>query len=68
MKKLNVWSLAAVVCLIGAAASWIGNRADASFVLATLGVLAWFLNLRGEFHRANAAREAENDEAVEREE
>ena len=66
--KSSVWSLAAIVCLIAAIVAWILNRADASFVFAALGVLAWFLNLRRDFYEANAERERESHERIEQEE
>lgn len=68
MKKLRLWSLAAAVCLVAAIISWGINRADASFVFATLGVLAWFLNLRVNIYQPDEEREAVSDERVEREE
>lgn len=37
---------AAVACLIAAAAFLLTGQTDAAFVAATLGVVAWFINLR----------------------
>lgn len=70
MKKLksNAWSLAAIACLIAAIVAWILNHADACFVFAALGVLAWFLNVRANFHRAYTERDRESYEGVEQEE
>ena len=55
---LNLWNLAAIACLVAAAVCLFQNRVDALFVLATLGALAWFMNLRRNFQRANDSREA----------
>ncbi|MCA1616658.1 MAG: hypothetical protein LC800_21725 [Acidobacteria bacterium] len=40
------WSIAAGVCLVAAAALWVFVGVDAAFVVATLGVLAWFWDHR----------------------
>lgn len=56
-----------MVCLVAALAAWVLNRADASFVLAALGALAWFLDLRRELNRANLEREASIIESAEQE-
>jgi hypothetical protein len=40
------WSLAAYVCLLIAAVLLIMLRMDAAFVVATLGMVAWFWNER----------------------
>jgi hypothetical protein len=48
----RVWRAAAGVCLIAALFCWWNNHFDAVFVVAALGVIAWFLNVRGHLHRA----------------
>jgi hypothetical protein len=63
-----VWSVAAALCLVVAGALlWLG-RSDWAFVAASLGVVAWFLNMRGQLHRRNverdAARAGDSDEDV----
>jgi len=40
------WTVVAGMCLIVAAALLLFGRMDAAFVVATLGVLAWFWNER----------------------
>jgi len=40
------WSVAAGVCLLVAAALLLVGRMDGAFVVATLGVVAWFWNER----------------------
>ncbi len=43
----NIWNMVAVVCLMAAVAVWWWRgQADAAFVLATLGVVAWFVSFR----------------------
>ena len=49
--RKHAWTLAAVVLLVAAALLlWLGH-AEATFVVATLGVLAWFLNVRANLPR-----------------
>jgi lysylphosphatidylglycerol synthetase-like protein (DUF2156 family) len=55
---LNLWNLAAIACLVAGVVCLFQNRMEALFVMATLGALAWFMNLRRGFQRANATREA----------
>ena len=40
------WSIVAGACLVAAAALLVVARMDAAFVVATLGVVAWFWNER----------------------
>lgn len=40
------WSVVAGICLLVAAALLLFRRMDAAFVVATLGVVAWFWNER----------------------
>ncbi|HYO62244.1 MAG TPA: hypothetical protein VER08_01165 [Pyrinomonadaceae bacterium] len=42
----QLWSTVCVACLIVSAALVLNGRAEAAFVTATLGVLAWFINVR----------------------
>lgn len=44
-----IWNIAAVLCLFVAAALWMMNYVNAAFVVAALGVVAWFLNQRTQF-------------------
>ena len=49
--RKHAWTAAAVVLLVAAALLlWLGY-AEATFVVATLGVLAWFLNVRANLPR-----------------
>ena len=45
-RRAQLWLAAACVCLLAAAVLWLSDNADAAFVIAALGVLAWFLNVR----------------------
>ncbi len=73
-KQMSEWSVVAIGCVIAAVVGWFVRGAEASFVFATLGAVAWFMNVRSGFHAANAAREDEIyaqsdiDEDAEREE
>lgn len=44
----QVWLVAACACLPAAGALWLLGHADAAFVAAALGVVAWFLNVRAQ--------------------
>ena len=59
----QTWGVAAVVCLLVAFVFWWGGRAEAAFVAAALGVVAWFLNLRGQLHRKNLEADRERADA-----
>ena len=62
---ISWWSVAAVVCVFAAGVALLMNRAEASFVLAALGALAWFLNVRSNLPRVDdpVADESEDVEA-----
>lgn len=47
------WSVGAIVCLFAAGVALLANRAEASFVLAALGALSWFLNVRHNLPRVD---------------
>ncbi|HEX6624391.1 MAG TPA: hypothetical protein VF064_11805, partial [Pyrinomonadaceae bacterium] len=49
----QLWQVAACLCLLAAAALWLLGHADAAFVAAALGVIAWFLNVRVQLRRKN---------------
>ena len=62
------WSIVAAACLVGAAALLLVARVDAAFVVATLGVVAWFWNERNRLRPAGieAGEEfQEEDEEIE---
>jgi hypothetical protein len=47
----QVWMLVACLCLLMASIFWWDGHADAAFVAATLGVVAWFVDLRNRLIR-----------------
>jgi hypothetical protein len=53
------WAVAACVGLAVAFIFWWRGRASEAFVAATLGVVAYFLNLRGQLQRRNLEADAE---------
>ena len=62
------WSIVAGVCLVVAAALLFLARVDAAFVVATLGVVAWFWNERNRLRPAGIEadeRFREEDEEIE---
>jgi hypothetical protein len=63
------WSIVAGACLfIAAAAVLLLGRMDAAFVVATLGVVAWFLNERNRLRPHGIERDEkfkDEDEAIE---
>ena len=58
----HAWSIAAALCLLAAFISLLLGWPSAAFVVATLGVVAWFLNLRGQLQQKNLAAEASRAE------
>lgn len=65
------WSIVAGLCLVAAAALWVLVGVDAAFVVATLGVLAWFWDQRNRVVRrsieSGGRRGADDDEDEEAE-
>lgn len=62
------WSVAAGVCLLIAAVALLLGRMDAAFVVATLGVVAWFWNERNRLSPQgieNRERFQDEDEEIE---
>lgn len=45
----NIWSIIAVICVLAATILFFTNRLNATFVVATLGVVAWFINQKNIF-------------------
>ena len=46
MLRGSIWIVVSILCLIAATIFLLRENYDAAFVLAALGALAWFLNLR----------------------
>lgn len=64
------WLVAAGVCLLVAAVVLLLGRMDAAFVVATLGVVAWFWNERNRLRPKGIEAEdrfEDEDEAIENE-
>lgn len=59
----HAWAVATCAGLVVALVFWWRGRASEAFVAATLGVVAYFLNLRGQLHRRNLAADAERARA-----
>jgi hypothetical protein len=59
------WIIVACVCIIVAVFMVVRGRLDAAFVIAALGVIAWFLNYRAQMSEVVAA--ADLEEANQRE-
>lgn len=59
------WIIVACACIIVAAFMVIRGRLEAAFVIAALGVVAWFLNYRAQMTEVIAA--ADSEEANQRE-
>ena len=55
----QLWLVAACLCLLAAAALWLLGHADAAFVAAALGVVAWFINVRVRLRRENSHGDTE---------
>ena len=68
MKELLVergWIYAAGICLISAAILLARGNLNAAFVAATLGVVAWFLNVRNHLKRNVIPADDADDEEIE---
>ena len=47
------WNAATLVLLLASVLFLLGGHTDATFVLATLGLVAWFLNMRNRLHKGD---------------
>ena len=54
-----LWIIVACVCILVAAFMALRGRLEAAFVVATLGVVAWFLNYRMQMKEVVAAADLE---------
>lgn len=61
MTPMGIWTIASAVCLIVAGLFLYRRNFDVAFVLAVLGVIAWFLNYRSQI-RPVTPDEADFDE------
>lgn len=59
---MSWWSVAAIICVFAAGVALLMNRAEASFVLAALGALAWFLNVRRNLPRLDGSNADESED------
>jgi hypothetical protein len=59
------WIFAAGVCLISAAIFLVRDNMNAAFVAATLGLVAWFLNVRNQLKRTIIPADDEVDDEIE---
>ena len=59
------WMAIAVACLVAAAVALWQWQLNAAFVIATIGVVAWFLRYRGDLKRSLPDEEEPRDEDVE---
>lgn len=68
MKELLIergWIYAAGICLVSAAIFLARENLNAAFVAATLGVVAWFLNVRNHLKRNVIPADDPEDEEIE---
>ncbi|MBA2339057.1 MAG: hypothetical protein H0V88_01565 [Pyrinomonadaceae bacterium] len=59
IKAESTWQIAALLCLLIAAACWWQTYTDATFVTAALGVVAWFVSLRQHLRKTVVESNAE---------
>ncbi len=59
------WMTTAAVCIVIAAALMLRRDFNTAFVIAIVGVVAWFLNYRIQMKRVTAAADAERDREME---
>ena len=62
------WLVIAGCCIIGAAVLMILGNFDGAFVVAVVGMVAWFLNYRAQVKRGLDAADATAEEEIETEE
>lgn len=63
------WNMAAGLCLMVAATALVwGWHVEVAFVAATLGVVCWFLNMRGRFKRSIVEEVEETEDVGEEDE
>ncbi len=63
----RLWLLVAAACAVGAGILGWRGQLDATFVTATLGAVAWFLDLRNSLRARSSAADAHEDEETEAE-
>ncbi len=56
------WLVVAGLCFLAAVACWWRGFIDATFVVAALGVVAWFLNVRAQLRRKLDALEGDEED------
>lgn len=59
----HLWGIVSVICLIVAAVFVWRWQLDAAFVVATLGVLSWFLDIRHRLRRAHIEGDTRTEDA-----
>lgn len=59
------WSVAAVACFAAGVVLFLAGRAEWAFAAGVVGVLSWFLNLRGAMQRRNEERMREREQGDE---
>jgi len=59
------WMATAAVCIVIAAALMWKRDFNTAFVIAIVGIVAWFLNYRIQMKRITAAADAERDREME---
>jgi Na+/proline symporter len=59
------WMATAAVCIVIAAALMWRRDFNTAFVIAIVGIVAWFLNYRIQMKRITAAADAERDREME---
>lgn len=53
------WIAGSVLCLLAGLVLYLAGRPEWAFVAGVLGVVAWFMNMRGVLQRKNVEAEAE---------
>ena len=64
----TLWLAIAGCCIVGAAALMLLGHFDGAFVIAVLGMVAWFLNYRLQVKRSLEAEDATVEDEIETEE
>lgn len=63
----TLWLAIAGCCIVGAAVLMILGQFDGAFVVAVVGIIAWFLNYRAQIQQGLAVEDATVEDEIETE-
>jgi hypothetical protein len=63
----NLWLAIAGCCIVGAAVLMVLGHFDGAFVVAVVGMIAWFLNYRAQIQKGLSVEDATVEDEIETE-